>query len=298
MDRLDAMATLLAAIDAGSLSAASRRLGVPLATVSRKVAALETALGTRLLVRTSRGLAPTEAGRDYAAACRRAIEAIGEAERAARGEYQAPRGELVMTAPIVFGRLHVLPVVTEFLAAYPEITLRLMLADRNANLPEEHIDVALRIGALPDSTMRAMRLGEIRRVVCASPGYLAARGVPAVPEDLTQHDCVTFDVLMDRGVWMFPSGPIAVRARLTVNTAEAAIDAAIAGLGITRVLSYQVAEAIRDGRLVPLLEGHAPPPVPVNLLTLGQATPPRKLRAFLDFAGPRLRGRVGEGGRK
>ncbi len=169
MDRLEAMAILLAVVDSGTLSAAARQLRLPLTTVSRKIADLETHLGTRLLARGNRRVALTDAGLSYVAACRRILEDVGEAERIAAGEYSAPRGSLLITAPIVFGRLHVLPVVTEFLAAYPDVDIRLRLADRLVNLGEEHIDLAVRIGDLPDSSLVAIRLGEITQVVCASP---------------------------------------------------------------------------------------------------------------------------------
>ncbi len=296
MDRLESMSTLLTAVEAGSLSAASRRLGMPLATVSRKVAELEAHLRTRLLVRTSRRLALTEAGRDYVAACRRILEDIGEAERAAAGEYSAPRGELHITAPVVFGRLHVVPVVIAFLAAFPEINIRLALADRMVNLLEEHADLAVRIGALADSALVATRVGSIRRIACASPGYLAARGTPQHPHDLAGHSCVTFETLMSPTAWGFTAGReallVPVRSRLAVSTAEAAIDAAVAGIGITRVLSYQAAEAVRGGKLSVVLAGFEPPRSPVSLVTNGQGLLPQKLRAFLDFATPLLRARL------
>ena len=196
MDRLDAMATLLAAVECGSLSAASRKLVMPMATVSRKVSELEAHLRTQLLVRSSRRLSLTEAGRDYIAASQRILELVGEAERAAAGEYSAPRGAMVVTAPVVFGRLHVVPVVAAFLLAYPEIDIRLVLADRMVNLLEEHADVAVRIGALADSSLIARVVGSIRRVTCANPGYLASRAPLHEPGGLALHDCVTFEVLM------------------------------------------------------------------------------------------------------
>jgi DNA-binding transcriptional LysR family regulator len=298
MDRLESMSTLLMAVEAGSLSAASRRLGMPLATVSRKVSELEAHLRTRLLVRTSRNLSLTDAGRAYVAACRRILEEIGEAERAAAGEYSAPRGELQITAPVVFGRLHVLPVVTAFLAAFPEISIRLMLADRMVNLLEEHADLAVRIGALADSAMVATRVGAIRRVTCASPAYLAAHGTPMHPDDLASHSCVTFETLMSPSSWSFADGrdmrQVAVRSRLAVSTAEAAIDAAVSGIGITRVLSYQVADAVATGALAVVLAPYEPPRSPVSLVTNGQGMLPQKLRAFLDFAAPLLRSRLAQ----
>ncbi|MGY4305605.1 DNA-binding transcriptional LysR family regulator [Bradyrhizobium sp. USDA 4369] len=300
MDRIDAMATLVAAVDAGSLSAASRRLGMPLATVSRKISDLEAHLRTRLLNRTSRRLTLTDAGRAYVAASRRILEEIAEAERSASGEYATPRGSLTVTAPIVFGRLHVLPVISDFLQAYPEIDIRLAMSDRIVNVHEEQVDVALRIGELPDSSLLATRVGTIRRVVCGSPAYFAARGAPLQPSDLATHDCITFDGLAASDAWAFGArhGPLSVRirSRLVVNTAEAAIDAALSGLGVTRVLSYQVAGAVHAGRLQLALESFEPPPAPVSLVHAGQGLLPLKLRAFLAFAAPRLKARLAEAG--
>src|SRR5438128_2078442 len=243
MDRLESMQVLMTAVEAGSLSAAGRRLGIPLATVSRKVSELESHLRTQLLTRTRRGLSLTEAGRSYVAACKRILEEVGEAERAASGEYSAPRGDLIIAAPIVFGRLHVLPVVIEFLKTYPDIDIRMVLADRVTNLLDEQVDVAVRIGELPDSSLVATRVGLIRRVVCGSPAYFAARGSPKRPAELANHACITFDgnSLASPETWTFKARKadtsVAIRSRLVVNTAEAAIDAAIASLGITRVLS-------------------------------------------------------------
>jgi len=296
MDRLEAMAVLLAAVDAGSLSAAARRLGLPLATVSRRVAELEAHLGARLLTRSSRRLTLTDAGRSYAAAAKRILEEVGEAERAAAGEYSAPKGELIVTAPIVFGRLHVLPVVMDFLRAYPEIAVRLVQVDRVIDLQENHVDLAVRIAELPDSSLIALRVGSIRRVVCASPDYFAARGTPRRPADLAAHDCVTFEGPIAPDIWAFASGETAatipIRPRLIVNTAEAAVDAAVAGLGVTRVLSYQAAEALSAGTLALALQDFEPPPSPVSLVYAGQGLLPQKLRAFLDFAAPQLKARL------
>ncbi|MDE1197163.1 MAG: LysR family transcriptional regulator [Pseudomonas sp.] len=293
MNRLDAMSIFIAVADAGSLTAAARRLGMPLATVSRKVAELESHLNTRLLHRTTRQLSLTEAGSSYVAACRRILEDIGEAERAATGENAAPKGELVVTAPVVFGRLHVVPVIAEFLAHYPEINISLMLTDRVVHLMEEHGDVALRIGDLPDSSLMATQVGKVRRVVCASPSYLSNRGVPTTPDDLVGHDCITFEVLESKRAWVFGSGraqvSVPVRARLAVNTAEAAIAASALGVGLIRVLSYQVEDAVRGDALRVVLESFESEPLPVSLVHKGQTPLPLKLRAFLDFVAPRLR---------
>jgi DNA-binding transcriptional LysR family regulator len=296
MNRLESMSILIAVVDAGSLSAAARRLGMPLATVSRKVGELESHLHTRLLHRTTRQLSLTEAGASYVAACRRILEEIGEAERAATGEYASPKGELVVTAPVVFGRLHVVPVVADFLAHYPEIDVDLVFTDRVVHLMDEHADVAVRIGELPDSTQIATGVGTVRRVICASPAYLAMHGAPARPRDLAGHDCITFEVLASKRAWVFGTGKselsVPVRSRLAVNTAEAAIAAAILGVGLVRVLSYQVADAIRENALSVVLDTFESAPLPVNLVHKGQTPLPLKLRAFLDFVTPRLRART------
>lgn len=290
------MALLVAVVDEGGFSAAARRLSLPLATVSRKVGELEAHLGVRLLQRSTRHVSLTDAGRSYVDACRRILLEVGEAERAATGEYVAPKGDLVMTAPVVFGRLHVLPVVVDFLKTYPEIDVRLHLADQISHLLEEHIDLAVRIGPLPDSGLIATKVGTVRQVVCASPAYLAAHGRPAVPVDLAAHACIAYDGLFGAQSWAFSRGDavqmVPVHSRLVVNGAEAAIDAASAGLGITRVLSYQCAEARQAGRLDILLEDCEPPAWPVHLVYGGQGVLPLKLRAFLDFAAPRLRERL------
>jgi DNA-binding transcriptional LysR family regulator len=294
MDRLEAMSILLTAVEAGSLSAAARRLGMPLATVSRKVSDLEAHLRTRLFNRTSRRLTLTDAGRSYVEACKRILEEVTEAERAVAGEYSAPKGDLLITAPVVFGRLHVLPVITAFLKAYKDINVRLVLADRIVNLLEDNVDLAVRIGPLSDSGLVAMRVGAIRQVVCGSPAYFAARGVPERPADLSRHDCITSDGLMSPDVWRFPAGKstasVAIRSRLAVNSAQAAIDAAVAGLGVTRVLSYQAVDAIRAGSLGVVLHDFEPAPWPVSLVYASRGRLlPLKLRAFLDFAAPRLK---------
>jgi DNA-binding transcriptional LysR family regulator len=290
------MSILLAVVDAGSLSAAARRLGTPLPTVSRKLAELEAHLHTRLLHRTTRSLSLTEAGAAYVEACRRILEEVGEAERSAAGEYATPMGDLTLTAPVVFGRLHIVPVVAEFLAQYPKIGIKLLLTDRVVHLMEEQIDVALRIGELPDSTLMASGVGMVRMVVCGSPAYLAKHGVPSRPQDLAAHDCIGFDVLESRRAWVFGSGKSAlsvpVVSRLAVITAEAAIDAAALGVGLVRVLSYQVAEAVTNGTLSVVLQDYESAPLPVSLVHKGQAPLPLKLRAFLDFAAPRLKARI------
>lgn len=295
MDRFDAMSVLLAVVEEGSISAGARRLRAPLATVSRKMAELERHLGTRLLVRTSRRIALTDAGRAFVEASRRILEQMEDAERAAAGEYREPRGELAVTAPAVFGRLHVLPLAAEFLADHPKIGLRLSLADRQVNLIDEHLDAAIRLGHLEDSALIAMRIGSVRRVICASPAYLSARGTPTTPADLAAHDGISLSSFATSAGWTYRGDNAALvepRTRVSLNTVEAAIDAAMAGLGIVRLLSYQIVDQLRSGALVALLEDFAPEPIPIQLVHAGQGMLPVKVRAFIDFIAPRLRARV------
>ncbi|HEY4135475.1 MAG TPA: LysR family transcriptional regulator [Alphaproteobacteria bacterium] len=292
------MRILLHVVDRGSFSAASRDLGMPLATVSRKVNELEAHLGTRLLTRTTRKVALTDAGAAYVASSRRILDEIDETERVAAGEFHAPRGELVLTAPVLFGRLHILPIVTEFLGAYPEINVRLLLTDQNLHLLEDHVDMAVRLGALPDSAMVATRVGSMRTVVCASPRLLAGRAAPKSPKDVAELPCVNFDFLSRAAIWPFrlagekATTDVAIRPRLSVTTAEAAVWAACEAVGATRVLHYQCADALREGLLKVILAAFEVEPIPVHLLHAGRSTLPSKMRLFLDFAADRLKARL------
>jgi DNA-binding transcriptional LysR family regulator len=294
MDRLEAMTILVAAVEAGSLSGAGRRLGIPLPTVSRKIADLEAHLKARLLVRSTRRLSLTEVGEAYVAASRAILERVEELEARASGEYTLPRGTLSITAPFVFGRLHIVPLVSSFLAGFAQIDVEIRLSDQMVNIVEEHIDLAIRVGSLPDSALVATKVGQIRRVVCGSPRYFAARGIPKSPADLAEHTCVTFTSLAAGTGWVFKpirqgaGGPRPL-CRLKVNSAEAAIDAAIAGVGLTNVLSYQVVDAVAAGRLVIVLQDYEPEPAPIHLVHAGQSLPALKLRRFVEFATPRLR---------
>jgi DNA-binding transcriptional LysR family regulator len=296
MDRLESMSVLLAVVEEGSLSGASRRLRAPLATVSRKMAELEKHLRTQLLVRTSRRIQLTDAGRIYVEAAKRILEQVEEAERDAAGEHSAPRGELDVTAPIVFGRTHVLPIAIDFLKEQQDIDIRLLLNDRQVNMIEEQVDVAVRIGHLVDSDLRAMKVGEMRRVCCASPAYLAHRGTPRAPGDLSAHDGVTFRGFKSAPEWRYrgdtPVWTAEPRKRLAVNSTEAAIAAAVAGLGVVRLLSYQIEQELQSGALVLILEDYEPEPLPVSLVYPEASLRLRKVRAFLDWAAPRLRARL------
>jgi DNA-binding transcriptional LysR family regulator len=297
MDRFEGMSIVLAIAEAGSLSAAARQRKMPLATLSRKVSELEAHLRTKLFNRSSRALVPTEAGRSYIAAAKRILADVAETERAASGEYATPRGDLSVSAPVALGRLHLQPVLTEFLATFPEVDVQLSLQDHAVNLLEDHVDVALRIGPHAESSLIAVRVGEIRRVMCASPAYLKSRGMIRSPDDLSTHDCITLPPLQSPDTWRFKRDQteyvVPVRSRLVVSNLEAAYDAACAGIGITVVFSYHVTDSIKSGQLIPLLQDFQPPPLPVSFVYSPNRFMPVKLRAFLDFAHPRLKARLG-----
>lgn len=308
VDRLDAMQILLAAVESGSLSKASRSLRLPLATVSRKVSELESYLNASLLIRSAKGLELTPAGRSYVSGAKAILEQLSEVERAASGEYTEPKGELVVTAPVMFGRLHVLPVATRFLEAFPDVQLKLMFTDRVTDFLEDQVDLAVRIGDLPDSSLTAARVGTVRRVMCASPAYLSVHGIPASPEALAEHRVVTFDSVSAPTTWLFEAQGkeirVSFKARLCVNTIDAAIDAALDDVGLIRVASYQIAEHARARRLALVLQDYEPAPRPVHVVYDRQNRLPLKMRAFIDFAVPKIRTRLtalgpyGSGGRQ
>lgn len=292
MDRLAAINVFVAIAEAGSLSAAGRRLGLPLATVSRNLSALEDHVRARLITRTTRRLVLTEPGLQYLESCRRILAELETAELRLAGDQAEPQGELAFTAPVVFGRLHVLPVVVAFLAAHPRVSARMLLVDRIVDLVEEGLDLSVRVGPLADSSLIATRVGATRYVACASPGYLAKHGTPSNPRDLTDHDCISFNTLFLPERWRFYGQKrqvVTVQPRLSVNTAEAAIDAAVAGVGITRVLSYQAASRLADGSLRLILEDFEPEAAPVSLLHREDRLPQAKVRSFVAFAAPLLR---------
>lgn len=291
MDRLDAMRVLLAVVDAGSLSAGSRKLNAPLPSVSRKVAELERHLGTNLLVRTSRNIQLTDAGRDYVEAARRIVADLDEAERRASGEYQAPRGELTITMPVEFGTYQVLPIVLSFMEEYPEVTVKLVTANRMVHLVEEQIDVAIRLGPLADSALHAIKAGEYRMLTCASPEYLARRGTPEHPRELADHDGILFGspsifwTYRGRGEELIA----APRTRLSVSTAASNLVAALGGIGIARLFDYQLKDEFGSGALLPILTDYDGEPRPAHIVYPRQGLLPLKVRAFIDFAVPRLR---------
>jgi DNA-binding transcriptional LysR family regulator len=289
MDRLDELAVFVAILDAGSLTGAARRLRRSAPAVTRALAALEARLGARLIERSTRRLTPTEAGRRLGADARRALAAYGDALRPSVDA--GPRGLLRITAPLIFGRRHVTPVVASFLAAYPSMQAELVLADRNLDLLEEELDVALRIGPPAEGLPRSHLVGEVRRVVVASPDYLRAHGEPATPAALARHAVVHVVSRPTPPEWRFRIAGrervVRLVPRLTVNEIEAALVAVRAGHGIARVLSYQVAEELAAGALVRLLRTYEPPALPVSLVA-ASAEPPPRVRAFLQHAVPEL----------
>lgn len=294
MDRLDAMQIFVAVAEAESFAGAARRLGLSPPAVTRAVAAVEERTGTRLLHRTTRHVRLTDAGQRYLGDCRRILAEVEEAEAAAASDQAAPRGHLTITASVMFGRLHVAPVLMDFLDAHPQVSARLVLLDRVVDMMDEGVDIAVRIAELPDSGLVATRLGTMRSVVCASPDYLARHGIPGRPEDLADHPAILTSPLGNWREWLLGSGGggvrVAPRARLTVNSADVALAAARAGRGVTRVLAYQAADDVRAGRLQLVLRDYEPPPVPVHLVQLGGRHVSARVRAFIDFATARLRG--------
>jgi DNA-binding transcriptional LysR family regulator len=295
MDRIDTVTVFAEVAERGSFVDAARRLRRSPAAVTRAIAELEARLGVRLLNRTTRAVSVTEAGQRFLAGAKRVLADLDEIERAAAGEGRAPRGELRVTAPILFGRLHVLPIVLEFLGRFPDVSVALTLLDRPIDLVEEGLDVALRIGVLAESSAIASRVGALHRIVVASPDYLARHATPRAPADLGAHAVIAFAGMFGTERWVFQDGGdeagVAIEPRLVVTTAEAAVDAARAGFGLTRVLSYQAADDIDRGSLRRVLTAYEGDELPIHLLHPGGRHPPPKLRAFLDFAMPRLRRR-------
>jgi DNA-binding transcriptional LysR family regulator len=295
MDRIDAMRAFVASVDRGSLASAARGLGHSPATTSRAIAMLESRLGMRLLHRSTRALHLTEFGESYLSTCRDVLAVLDAAERGAEAEQEKLSGMLTITAPLMFGQLHLRPVVDAFLDANPEVRARLLLLDRVVNVVEEGIDLAVRIAHLADSTLTATPIGEVRRVLCAAPGYIARRGEPRIPSDLRDHDCIMERDGAETELWRFAPvrgrSPlsISIRPRLVVNSAGAAVDSAIAGHGITRVMSYHAAAAAAVGKLIVLLRRHEPPPIPVHLVLPSTRMSTQKQRAFVGFAAPLLK---------
>jgi DNA-binding transcriptional LysR family regulator len=294
MDRLDAMKVFVVTLDEGSLAAAGRKLGRSPAAVSRAIAFLEERVGTELLHRTTRSIKLSEAGERYAATCRRVLAELEDADVAAAGERAVPRGTLTISAPVISGELVLRPILDAFLDTYPTISARVMLMDRHVNLIEEGIDVALRIGHLEDSSMIALRIGEVRRVVVASPRYLKQHPRIEQPADLAKHQMITMANLTNS--WTFAPAPgssvprtVQFTPRLTTNSTRSAVASAVSGLGVTRLFSYQVTEQVQQGELEVVLAACEDPPMPVHVISPHGRLALPKVRAFADFAVPRLR---------
>ncbi len=287
MDRLEALRILIGIADLGGFSAAARELRISPQVATRAIANLEEQLGVQLLQRTTRSVRLTDEGANFLPRCRTILAEMREAELAVMGARSEPQGTLVVTAPVAFGRIHVVPVVSAILRNHPRLSVRLMLVDRSIQLVEEGMDVAVRIGELPDSALRSIKVGEVKETLVASPDYLDARGAPTSTADLRNHELIVFTSLSTSDEWRFGADGkrvVRVRPRLLVNTADAAIAAAQLGLGITRVMSYQASAAIAAGRLRVVLQSEQARAIPISLLFQASRRDSPTVRSFLDGA--------------
>lgn len=297
MDRFRELETFVAVAEESAFNAAARRLGASPPAVTRAVAELEARLDIRLFSRTTRQVALTQAGSRLLLDARRILADLAEAEASAAGAHDAPRGTLRLTAPVLFGQRFIAPILRAYLDAYRQVRVDAVFLDRIADLIDEGYDIAVRIGELPDSALVATRVGTVRRLVVASPEYLARHGSPAAPQDLRAHRIVLSTAASASAIWEFSRAGVRRTVRLepalAVNTNSAAIDAVLAGWGITRVLSYQVADALGDARLVEVLENHEDRDLPIHLVHAEGRRPSAKIRTFIDFAAARLRADAG-----
>ncbi|HEY4344925.1 MAG TPA: LysR family transcriptional regulator [Parvibaculum sp.] len=299
MDRLDTVAIFVEVAEQGSFVKAAQRLGRSTAAVSRAVAALEARLDTRLLLRTTRAVSLTDAGARYLDRCRSLLAGFDELEAAAASERAEPSGLVSLTVPVIFGRLHVLPVVADFLKDHPHVRMRILLLDRNVSLVDEGIDVGVRLGPLQDSSLKAAKVGHVTRGIYASPAYLARAGTPKVPEDLQHHDCIAVSgAAADSERWIFGARgkarkTVTVTPLLTLTTIDASVDAAVMGLGLARLLSYQTDALVAEGKLKRVLATHEPEDVPIHVIQPASAHVPVKVRAFIDRLTPALRAKFG-----
>lgn len=293
MDRLYLMTVFVAVAEEESFAGAARRLGMSPPAVTRAIASLEDRLGVKLLNRTTRYVRATDAGQRYLDDARRVIAAADEADEAAVGINSEPRGHLTVTAPVLFGRMYVMPGIVNFLQTYPETSVSALFLDRVVNMLEEGVDVGIRIGELSDSSYRALRVGQVRRVLCASPAYLKKNGIPNTPQELKQHQVIVASGVTQSVEWRFldQGEPVNVRMkpRLTVCTNDGAIEAALQGLGVTRLMSYQVAPLLVSGKLKVVLSEFESPPVPVHIIHREGRNASTKMRAFIDLMAERLR---------
>lgn len=292
MDRFHEMQVFLAVAEEAGFAAAARRLNTSPPSVTRAIAAMEQRIGTQLLARTTRSLHLTEAGQGYLEDCRRILAELDEAEEAAAGSYSIPYGHLTVTAPVLFGELYVAPALGAFLDRFPLVTINALLVDRVVNLHDEGVDVAVRIGHLHEPGQQAIKVGEVRRVVCASPGYLDQHGRPEHPSQLREAKIATTSASQRVNAWAFVEHGqalnVPIEPRLVVTANNAAINLARQGWGVTRVLSYQVAAAVAAGELEIVLEGFEPPPLPIQVVFQKSARVPAKVHSFVDFLSARL----------
>lgn len=293
MDRFHLVNVFVAVVDAQGFAGAARKLAISPPAVTRAVNELEAHLGMRLLTRTTRTVRVTDAGERYAQDCRRILAELAEADESVSGQHGAPRGRITVTAPVLFGGMVVTPIVTAYLQRYPEVSASCLFLDRVVNLVDEGVDVAIRIGELPDSTLQAIRVGQVRQLICAAPDYLAAHGIPLTPEDLHRHTIVSANSVTPNPEWrlVHSGAPRSVRfqARMTTSTNDSAVAAVVGGFGITRLLSYQVAGYLRDGRLKTVLAEYEAPPLPVHVVHREGRQAPQRVRAFIDMAVEQLR---------
>lgn len=287
------MTVFVAVAEEQSFAGGARKLGMSPPAVTRAVASLEKRLGVKLLTRTTRFVRATDAGQQYLEHARRIIAELNEADDAAAGVHAEPRGQLAVTAPVLFGRLYVVPGIIEYLRRYPDMSISALFLDRVVNLLEEGMDVGVRIGELPDSTMRAIGVGHVRRVVCASPEYLKQHGVPKSPADLAGHTMISSSAVTPAIEWQFVNGNkkinVKVTPRLTVTNNDAAIQAALQGFGLTRLLSYQIASHLASGQLQTVLSEYEPPKLPIHVLHREGRQASAKVRTFVDLLVERLR---------
>jgi DNA-binding transcriptional LysR family regulator len=293
MDRLQAMAIFLAVVDEGGFAAAARRMRISAPAVTRAIGELENAIGVRLLQRSTRTVRVTEVGSQYAGDCRRILADVAEAENGAAGSHGIPRGKLTITASVLFGQTYITPIVVEYLRRYPDADVECRFLDRVVNVMDEGIDVAIRIGTLPDSSYQALPVGRVRQVVCAAPQYLSARGIPLAPPDLQQHSVISADGITPTLDWTFANSGkpqmVRVRPRMSTTSNTAAIEAAVAGLGLTRVMSYMVSRQLAEGALKTVLAAYESAPVPINIVHQEGRRSTAKVRAFIELAAASLR---------
>jgi DNA-binding transcriptional LysR family regulator len=296
VDRLQLITIFVTVVDTGGFAGAARKLDISAPVVTRAINELETHLGVRLLTRSTRVVSVTEAGARYAEDCRLMLAQLAEADEAVAGLHKVPRGRLTITAPVGFGAMYVTPVVTEYLSLYPDVNVSCWFVDRKVNMLEEGVDIGVRIGELPDSSMQAIRVGKMRLRICGTPGYLDRHGVPQSPEDLQDHVIIAASGATSTTEWRIRAqgvpGVVKLRPRLVTMTSDSAIAAALTGFGLTNVLAYKVDAHLREGRLAPVLGAFEPPALPVHVLHREGRHASQKARIFIDLAVERLRARL------